>query len=318
MLGAIYSLFEPDEFLRNMQQGQAGGSLFDAGANGSAGANPANGSSPANQTSAPDNPPQEPPPAEVPKIEPEEPNKFKEAGVSNTKAASVVGGIAGGLIAGPAGAAIGSALAKAVTEYNEQGGMADISKIGTEFAKDAVVGLALGEAAQVATPALSETVAANANQTIAQGGNSLLANNAATLGDAYKVSIANGAKFSTDPALYRASSLSSGVAPSMTTGTTTTFADSAGKAALGLARKTTSGLIGGDYSARPTSGSFGYDFFDGLQKGGGIDRAVGNIKGGNYGGAIGQGVKYTLDNYRPPRPAPAFTADEYRKKNRYA
>jgi hypothetical protein len=68
------------------------------------------------------------------------------------------------------------------------------------------------------------------------------------------------------------------------------------------------GLIGGDYTPIESSGSAGYDFFNALDKGGGIDKAVGNIRGGNYGGLAGQAASYAINSYSP---------EQYRKRSRY-
>ena len=178
------------------------------------------------------------------------------------------------------------------------------------YATSAIAGEA-GKAMGPTTDALSSSVTDTANETFAEGGNSLLSNsNSNTLGDAYKTSLADGMELKVDPSLTETPSISNGINPTMTTGTQTGFMDRASNFATDYVRGATKGLIGGDYTPREGTGSFGNDFFNGVEKGGGIDRAVGNLRGGNYGETLGQAAKYTIDNYKKPH----YNADDYKNK----
>lgn len=237
---------------------------------------------------------------------------------------SKVAGIVGNVFAGPIGGAVLGGAAR-VVEGARDG--EDATSSAQEGIKSAGISYLGGQAAGgylggQAAGGLGETAQAAGDATVAAGGNSLMASEATnattTLGDAYRVSALDGAKLQTDPALYQATA-SKGVAPTLTQA-----APSIGEQLYGVAknrvRGATHGLIGGDFSAREGTGSFMNDFINGLENGGGIDTGVGSIRGGAYGEALGSGTKFVLNNYRPPQPAPAprFTQDEYRKRNRYA
>ena len=230
---------------------------------------------------------------------------------------SKVAGIVGNVVAGPVGGAVLGAVGR-VVEGARDG--EDATSAAQEGIKSAGISYLGGQAAGAA--GLGETAQAAGDQTVAAGGNSLLASEATnattTLGDAYRVSAMDGAKLQTDPSLYQATA-SKGVAPALTTGQPS-IASKAFDLAKNRVRGATHGLVGGDFSAREGTGSFMNDFINGLEKGGGIDRGIGSIRGGAYGEAIGSGTNFVMNNYRPPQPAPAprFTPDEYKKKNRYA
>lgn len=77
--------------------------------------------------------------------------------------------------------------------------------------------------------------------------------------------------------------------------------------AKGYANNASGGLIGGDYSPTkssvetyPQEGSRTYDFVNGFEGGGKFDRMYGDVKGGNYGQALGRAARYTFDNYKRP------------------
>lgn len=215
---------------------------------------------------------------------------------------STIGGVVGGIYGGPAGSAAGSAVGKMV-EGGQQG--KDSTTTGQDAIKSGVMSY-LGGQAVGATG--GESVFGATTTDASAAGNTQLDN---ALGSTTEASGSD-----TLANLYRGGDTMAGVS----TQAQPALLERGWDAAKNYTKNATHGLIGGNFDAREGTGAFMNDFINGLENGGGIDTGVGAIKGGAYGEALGSGTKFVLNNYRPPQPAPAprFTQDEYRKRNRYA
>ena len=221
---------------------------------------------------------------------------------------------------GPVGAGIGNAVGTLVDSggHVRQAGenYSPGQRAGEAFAKGAVGSYLGGEANAAAGEIFGKGVEQAADKTVQAGGNSLLASDAAgaTMGDAYKVSLADGMQLQVDPNMTTTQPISNGARPTMQTGTGPSMADKAaefGKNRLSGATSGLSDIFTGDAKSniKPT-GAGGYDFMEGLTKGGNLGNTYASLHDGNIAGGVGQGTRLVIDNYRPP----SYDADKFKQK----
>ncbi len=213
------------------------------------------------------------------------------------------GSVIGGLMAGPVGAGAGAAIGKFASGAltGQADNLPELTK--KSLMAGATSAASAGIAAGLAPPGAD--AAADGATKVADG-----ATQATT--EASTSQVVQPAAPATQPVAAQPSPAApAATAPKETLGD---MALRYGKDAI---KSMSKGIIGGNFDANAGSGDFWYDFFKSGAKGGGIDTMIGNVKGGNWGGALGDAAKFTMNNYQPP-PQTKFNSEDYKKQNRFA
>lgn len=215
---------------------------------------------------------------------------------------SMVGSYFGPIGAG-AGKAVGSLVdsgghVRAVGEDYSPG-----QNAGKAFVEGAVANYLEGEANTAAGDLFGKGVEQAADKTVQAGGNSLLASDAAgaTMGDAYKVSLADGMQLQVDPNMTNTQPISNGARPTMQTGSQPSTMGSVYQFGKDQLNGFTQGLF--DPDVKPTDQVKDFTLENamrGYNSGSSLGKIRANMGEGNYASAVGGGARFVQDNYRPP------------------